>query len=335
MKIIDISKYQKTVNYPLLDVDGVIARLGHGSMLGGRLDPYYATHINGARKAGHKHIGHYWFNGPLSGEREATYFVANLHGYKDGDSLILDIEGTYQYTVAKALQWVATVRKLIPGANVAVYMSSALAASSKWKPLVDAGVKLWVARYGLNDGKVNTKYKPSTGPWPTYSLWQYTSKGTVKGYTGNVDLSTGDGLWPSAPAPSKVTDSGSKTTVTVTTPPKIMVDGKFGPKSVKALQYLLKQTQDGVVSGQPKSTSKYHPALYSVAYVSKPKGSTLVRSIQSKVGVKIDGLFGPKTISALQRYVGIVRPNGKFDTTTAKAFQKHINERNAKSGGKF
>lgn len=43
----------------------------------------------------------------------------------------------------------------------------------------------WIARYGKNTGKLDEKYKP-TGR--NILAWQYTSKGSVPGIVGNVDL---------------------------------------------------------------------------------------------------------------------------------------------------
>jgi len=43
----------------------------------------------------------------------------------------------------------------------------------------------WVARYGKNTGKLDEKYKPVGN---NIIAWQYTSKGSVPGISGNVDL---------------------------------------------------------------------------------------------------------------------------------------------------
>lgn len=43
----------------------------------------------------------------------------------------------------------------------------------------------WIARYGLNNGKIPAdKYKPTM----KHMIWQYTSKGSLDGINGNVDL---------------------------------------------------------------------------------------------------------------------------------------------------
>ncbi|RGM21051.1 holin, partial [Ligilactobacillus salivarius] len=44
---------------------------------------------------------------------------------------------------------------------------------------------IWIPSYGQNDGTLANSLKP-THP---YDLHQYTSKGSVNGITGNVDMS--------------------------------------------------------------------------------------------------------------------------------------------------
>lgn len=53
------------------------------------------------------------------------------------------------------------------------------------KPYGNIEYPLWIARYGLNDGTLNEKYEPQINGMIG---WQYTSKGSVSGISGNVDL---------------------------------------------------------------------------------------------------------------------------------------------------
>lgn len=53
------------------------------------------------------------------------------------------------------------------------------------KPYGGVKYPLWIARYGLNDGTLNEKYNPNISGMIG---WQYTSKGTVSGISGNVDM---------------------------------------------------------------------------------------------------------------------------------------------------
>ena len=43
----------------------------------------------------------------------------------------------------------------------------------------------WIPRYGKNDGQPDLAHKP-TAPW---LFWQYTSRATINGISGDVDAS--------------------------------------------------------------------------------------------------------------------------------------------------
>lgn len=53
------------------------------------------------------------------------------------------------------------------------------------KPCGGIKYPLWIARYGSNNGEMNTKYQPQINGMIG---WQYTSKGRINGITGLVDL---------------------------------------------------------------------------------------------------------------------------------------------------
>lgn len=102
----------------------------------------------------------------------------------------------------------------------------------------------------------------------------------------------------------------------------ISVDGKGGPKTVKALQKYLGVTQDGVISGQNKDLKKYHPGLTAVKYGTG--GSPTVKKMQKWLGVTQDGQWGRNTSIALQKKLGI-KQDGIAGAATFKALQKFLN----------
>lgn len=53
------------------------------------------------------------------------------------------------------------------------------------KPYGELKYPLWIARYGLNNGSIQEKYEPQISGMIG---WQYTSKGSIAGISGNVDL---------------------------------------------------------------------------------------------------------------------------------------------------
>lgn len=99
---------------------------------------------------------------------------------------------------------------------------------------------------------------------------------------------------PSKPSkPSKPSNKGAN----------LMVDGKWGKSTTKALQKALGTTQDGIISGQPRNDVSQ--SLYGGTVThNTSKGSPMVRALQRKVGSGVDGKLGPATVRALQRYLG-------------------------------
>lgn len=53
------------------------------------------------------------------------------------------------------------------------------------KPCGMPAYKMWIARYGKDNGTMNLKYEPHV---PNIAGWQYTQKGKVNGISGNVDM---------------------------------------------------------------------------------------------------------------------------------------------------
>mgnify|MGYP002737945974 FL=1 len=102
----------------------------------------------------------------------------------------------------------------------------------------------------------------------------------------------------------------------------LVVDGFFGTASVKKLQGVLGTLTDGIISGQPTANKQYFPNLFSFSFGTG--GSTAVKALQSKLGVSVDGLFGPQTIKAWQKKLGVTA-DGYFGPASVKAVQKALN----------
>lgn len=102
------------------------------------------------------------------------------------------------------------------------------------------------------------------------------------------------------------------------------VDGYLGPISISAWQKQLGTPADGVVSGQYRGNSRYLNRLLSVSWGAS--GSTMVRAIQRKLGgLQVDGILGPASVSAIQKYVGAYQ-DGYLGPDTAAAIQRSLNE---------
>lgn len=113
---------------------------------------------------------------------------------------------------------------------------------------------------------------------------------------------------------------------------KLTVDGEGGEKTVIATQRFFKTFEDGIISGQNKSLKKYYPALTAVMFASNSK-STVVKELQSWLGVTRDGVIGQETTKAWQRKLrdlGYLAKNetidGIFGPKSMKAWQKFLND---------
>ena len=192
LKGIDISKWQAGINLPAIanQIDFVICKATEGV---GYTDKNCDGFYQQAKSLGKK-LGVYHFARPDLGNSavaEADYFVKETLGYHKKSILILDWEpaGNSINNVAWAKAWLDRVYEKT-GVKPLIYMSASVMRDNDWSSVANADYGLWVANYGTNNGSaqevVFTKYPLKY--WSFYALWQYTSKGRLKGYNGNLDL---------------------------------------------------------------------------------------------------------------------------------------------------
>lgn len=145
----------------------------------------------------------------------------------------------------------------------------------------------------------------------------YTYENSMKGTVYQMWIVERLSAAPVTPTPTPK----KKTTPTIS---KVTVDGVGGPATVKAAQKVFGTTIDGVISGQSKTLRKYYPAFSSICIKYGTKGSSLVKKMQKKVGVKADGIMGQGTVKAWQKFLGL-KADGIWGKSTMKAFQKWLN----------
>ena len=108
----------------------------------------------------------------------------------------------------------------------------------------------------------------------------------------------------------------------------LTVNGKFGTKSITALQKVLGVKQTGKIKNQEKKYKKYHAGFAAPTvgiYYGKGSSPTVV-ALEKMLKLKDkDGQLGPGTIKAFQKYLGMEKPNGYWDVATSKAVQEWIN----------
>ena len=145
-----------------------------------------------------------------------------------------------------------------------------------------------------------------------YQMWIVEKIGTKKEEKKDTDTKT-DTKTDTAAEPSK---SSSNT---------LKVDGKFGPKSVKAWQRLMNTSVTGEIGGQLIKHSSDHSGFTDVIEYSGG-GSALIRAWQKYLKLDgPDGYLGPNTIRHTQKKLGI-NQDGIWGPDTSRAMQKWLNE---------
>ena len=182
MAIIDISHHQKPeeINYDVLakQLELVIIRTQYGSL---QIDKAYRTHHYEFQKRGIPRNAYAWVRGVnvKDMEKEAEDFFNRT---KEFNPVFwwLDIEEESMDDMRAGIKAYAKKLRALGVKKLGAYI-----AHDKYKKFnidVSDFDAIWIPRYGSNNGKPDKK--------PDYpcDLWQYTSKGHLKGYDGYLDL---------------------------------------------------------------------------------------------------------------------------------------------------
>jgi len=116
----------------------------------------------------------------------------------------------------------------------------------------------------------------------------------------------GPGAWPVCGRRAGLTLANGGAAVPVAgsspRPVRLVVDGRLGPMTIRAIQRWVAVAQNGVL------------------------GRATVQALQRKVGVSADGVIGPRTVRAVQVRIG-ARPDGAgyLNPTTVAALQRYLN----------
>lgn len=102
----------------------------------------------------------------------------------------------------------------------------------------------------------------------------------------------------------------------------LVVDGWAGAATIRRAQQLARTPVDGVISRQWRGNKQYHWAVTGITY--GRGGSTLVRKIQTTLGINADGYWGKQTSIAMQRKLKVT-PDGYFGHASVKAWQQALN----------
>ena len=314
LKVIDVSYHNGTIDWAKVKaagIDGAILRCGYGMDQTNQDDKQYRRNADECTRLGIP-FGIYLYSYADSiakAQSEAQHALRLAKGYKLSYPIYYDLEqaGTESGAVERA-------RVFCEAIEAAGYWAGIYANKHWWDNYLPGLTEYtrWVARYNNTLGMDNV------------DMWQYTSDGSVSGISGRVDMNhcyrdfpaeIGGGTSSGSASPSQ--DASAYET------PDLVVDGKWGTATTKALQKAFGTVQDGKVSNQRKKYKQ--PGCYTGwEWVDNPKGySDLIKAMQRKVGEKEDGWIGPTTIKALQKWMGTVQ-DGEIskESDLVKALQR-------------
>ena len=185
IKGIDVSHWNGDIDFNkviLSGIDFVIIKAG-GSDKGFYIDSKFKENYDKAMAAG-LHIGAYYFAGKKfrgveNGIADAEKFIKILNGLKFDYPVFLDIEAQenrYKEEITDAaVAFCKTMEKA--GYFVGIYASDISGFKDKLNHQRILDYVHWVARYG-------SEPEICKG----YGIWQYSSKGSISGIVGSVDM---------------------------------------------------------------------------------------------------------------------------------------------------
>lgn len=185
MRGIDISHWNGDIDFNKVRADGiefVIIKAG-GSDRGFYKDPKFETNYEKAKAAGLS-IGAYYFVGKnfygvVSGAADAKRFISIIKGKEFDYPVFVDVETTdfrfKEMATDAAIAFCTELEKA--GYFVGVYASDISGYRERLNHERLMNYTHWVARYG----KVPEECTE-------HSIWQQSSKGSVKGISGSVDI---------------------------------------------------------------------------------------------------------------------------------------------------
>ena len=193
LKGIDVSKYQKSINWQAVKEDGVsyaIIRAGHrGYAETGQIaqDPYLIANLNGASKAG-VDVGVYFFSQAITKEEaveEADFVLNAVKGHAIRYPIVFDMEEI-------AIEGARTANLTAAQITDLTIAFCERIKSAGYTPMIYGNVKWMMEHVELSRLTAYQKwfaqyYNKPFFPYE-FQIWQYTNKGKVNGITGEVDL---------------------------------------------------------------------------------------------------------------------------------------------------
>lgn len=203
---VDVSRFNGVIDWPSVSAAGfrfAFVQASRGSGLDCTVkptscgaDPNYLTNYANARAAGVR-VGAYHrgfaTGGTVAAARadalaEADLFISQVARLQSGDLLpVLDVETPFAGTTAVSLRawiktWVVRVRKRL-GAQAMIYTNTTSWGATGNTTIFAPKHPLWVAAWRVAHPSVPAANWGGRG----WSVWQFTSSGSVPGISGRVD----------------------------------------------------------------------------------------------------------------------------------------------------
>jgi GH25 family lysozyme M1 (1,4-beta-N-acetylmuramidase) len=204
---IDVSRFQGPIDWPTVATAGIKFAFVQASRGSGAdctvkpgqcgADPFFATNRVAAESNGIR-VGAYHRAFAAGGTTEtaradaiaeADVFLTSVGTLQSGELIpVLDVETPFSGMTASTLRtwirvWVKKVNKRLGRKPMIYTNASSWGATGNTLEFAKAKYPLWVAEWGVSRPSV------PAGNWAGhgYSVWQYSSSGTVAGITGKVD----------------------------------------------------------------------------------------------------------------------------------------------------
>ena len=194
MNFIDIASYQATIDLDAVfqqnPIDGIIVKSSEGT---GYVNyPYCDKWVQWCRR-NNKPWGFYHYLNGTDPVAEAKYFVKHTENYfhdglpcADYEGAIVSAYGTYYLR-----RWLETVYEET-GVKPLVYcnLSTIQSDVNGFRSIADAGYPLWLAQWigNITNFQPHPPQSGSYAPFKKLTVHQYSDKGRLNGYSGNLDL---------------------------------------------------------------------------------------------------------------------------------------------------
>lgn len=185
---VDVSSYQGKINWGKVISSGIqfsILKIIRKDL---NPDNQFENNWNGCKSAGILVQGVYNYSYATTTSkavRDAKKVLDVLNGRNV--MVWLDVEDDCQKNLGQTLIHIINAyANIIKGAGLEFGVYTGLSFYNTYiKPYGNVKYPLWIARYGVNNGKMDVKYQPQISGMIG---WQYSSKGKINGITGAVDM---------------------------------------------------------------------------------------------------------------------------------------------------